>query len=295
MAAYEVLDTFPAFDRVWRKVRTLPPEQQLASWRRDYLRPWPELFRKQAADYRDQGVAWRDVALHRIFPHLDARLARMRKVRASILRAIPGAVSRCRAKLGLDFPVTFVIHVGIGGGAGWSTTFGGRPAVLFGLENAAELGWTDSVTAAALVAHEIAHLLHERWRRRSGLPGADGRPGPWWRLYEEGFATYCELDLGPIGNHHSTERGQNWLGWCRANRRRLATLFLRTVTSRRPTHRFFGSWNHVDDYIDTGYYLGSEVIRDGASRYSLREIACWSSGTVRLRARNTLRRMSAGS
>ena len=53
---------------------------------------------------------------------------------------------------GIDFPITFVIHVGIGCGAGWATRFRGRPAVLFGLENATEVGWRDATTLTALVS-----------------------------------------------------------------------------------------------------------------------------------------------
>lgn len=293
MASYRVLDTFPAFDRFWRRGRSLRVDQAIESWWQDYLRPWPELFRKQVADYRHQGIDWRQIARGRVFPTLDERLPRMRAMRTSIRRAIPVAVRRSQERLGLDFPLTFVIHVGIGCGAGWATTFDGRPAVLLGLENAAEVSWTDPTTAAALVAHEVAHLLHDRWRQEARLRGIEGHRGPWWQLYEEGFATYCELELGSIGHHHSAGPARDWLDWCRENRRRLASSFLRRVSSRRSVHPFFGSWNRVDGHINTGYYLGSEMIRDGRVRYSLREIACWTPDEVRRRGRASLRRMAA--
>lgn len=193
----------------------------------------------------------------------------------------------------MDFPVTFVIHVGIGCGAGWATTYGGQPAVLFGLENAAEAGWTDPETAVALVEHEVAHLLHDRWRQEARLGGIAHHRGPWWQLYAEGFATYCELQLGPIGRHHSTERTPDWLEWCRQNRRRLAASFLRRVSARRPVRPFFGSWNRTDGHADAGYYLGSEVIRDWSSRLTLREIAVWSPDEVRRRGRTSLGHIAA--
>lgn len=293
MSRYEILDTLPTFNRFWRRARSLPVESQVDAWKRDYLRRWPELFRMQVADYRRQGVDWRRVARVRIFPRLDERIARMSLVRSRLRRAIPIAVARFRDRLGLDFPVRFVIHVGVGCGAGWATTFGGRPAVLFGLENAAELGWTDSNSAVALVEHELAHLLHDRWRREARLRRVGDYRGAWWQLYEEGFATYCELKLGPIGNHHSTETSRDWLEWCRKNRSRLATRYLAAVSSRRPTRQFFGSWNNIAGYINTGYYLGAEVIRDWESRASLREVASWTSDQVRRRARSSLERMVA--
>lgn len=293
MSRYELVDTFPAFDRFWRGARDLPVDLQIQGWRRGYLRPWPELVRKQITDYRRVGVDWREVAKRRVFSTLEERLPRMRRARASIRRAIPNALHRFHREFGRHPPFTFVIHVGIGCGAGWATTFGGRPAVLFGLENAAELGWTDPETTVALVEHELAHLLHDRWRRAARRDGIGNHRGPWWQLYEEGFATYCEIALGPIGGHHSTGRTWDWLDWCQKHRRRLASSFLRTVSSRHPTRRFFGSWNPIDGYIDTGYFLGSEVIRDWRSRIPLRRIACWTPEEVRRRGRSSLRRLAA--
>lgn len=293
MTRHSILDTFPAFNQFWQRARSLPIDQAIESWRGDYLRPWPELRRKQIANYREDGVDWRRVARTRIFPSFDERLPRMRKVRSHLLQAIPTAVRRCRSQLDLDFPVTFVVHVGIGCGAGWATTFGGRPAVLFGVENAEEVGWTDRATLVALVEHEIAHLVHERWRRQARVGPLASRRGPWWQLYEEGFATRCELELGGIGSHHATERTQDWLAWCGRNRARLAALFLRTTAACRPTRRFFGSWYNIDGYINTGYYLGSEAIRHAEARASLREIACWNPTQVPGRMRASLRQMVA--
>ena len=291
---YEVIDTFPAFRRFWRDARRLPIDQQLEAWGRDYLGPWPELRRKQIANYADDRVDWKAVARRRIFPALDRRLPRMRKVRDALRRAIPVAVRRCQARWGLDFPVLFVIHVGIGCGAGWATTYRRTPAVLFGVENAAELAWTDPATVVALVEHELAHLLHARWRRRAGLGGLEDHRGPWWQLYEEGWATRCELLLGSSGLHHAKGRTSDWLGWCRANRARLASRFLRAVSARATTRRFFGSWYSIDGYIETGYFLGSEVTREWEARSSLHQIALWTPDQVRRRARASLRRMASG-
>jgi hypothetical protein len=89
----------------------------------------------------------------------------------------------------------FVIHVGIGVGAGWGTRFGGHRAVLFGLENAAEMGWTSRQLVEALIVHELGHLAHQEWRARAKLAEHPGRVGPYWRLYDEGFATRFELEV----------------------------------------------------------------------------------------------------
>jgi hypothetical protein len=258
-----------------------------------YLRPWPELFRKQVRNYADEKVDWKDVAGTRVFPFLSDRFAALETIHRRLFHAIPTATRRARDHLGLDVPVTFVIHVGIGCGAGWATTFGGRPAVLLGLENAAELGWTGTETLTALIGHELGHLVHERRRRRARKGGLAKGDGPYWRLYEEGFATRCEFLLGTIGSHHSQARGDDWLATCRNNRARLASLFLRDVGARRSTARFFGSWYRVLGEVETGYYLGSELIRDWESDATLEEIALWSPDHVRRAARRTLRKILA--
>lgn len=290
---YEIFDTFPAFERFWRSSRSLSIEEQVDRWRRDYLRPWPDLWRMQVANYERASLDWREVARTRVFPAFPRRVPIMREIRSRLLGAIPIAVRRVRDRWGVDFPVTFVIHVGIGCGAGWATDFRGTPSVLFGVENAAEVGWNDPVTTVALVEHELAHLVHAHWRRRAGLGGSERHRGTWWQLYEEGFATRCEIELGDIGVHHSRGASEDWLGWCTDHRSSLATLFLKRWATEDASRRFFGSWNDVQGHIETGYFLGSEVIRDWERRFSLHEIACWSPEQIRRRARASLRRMAA--
>jgi hypothetical protein len=276
-------------------VRHRSLDEQIEAWGDRYLGPWPELFRKQVRNYADERVDWRDVAGTRVFPFLSERFDTMDMVHRQLLRAIPVMTRWAHERLGLDVPVTFVIYVGIGCGAGWATTFAGRPAVLLGLENAAELGWTGSATLRALVGHELAHLLHERWRRRARKGGLEKGDGPYWRLYEEGFATRCEFFLGTIGAHHSLARGVDWLAACRRNRARLAALFLRDVAARRSTARFFGSWYRVLGQIETGYFLGSELIRAWEAKATREEIALWSRDRVRRQARTALVEMATSS
>jgi len=292
MIGYSILDTFPAFDRLWSRIRTLPIDQQIEIWRRDYLRPCPELFRKQVSDYQDQGEDWRAVARRRIFPSLGRELPRMRRVRTNIRRAIPLAVRRCGSELGMDFPVSFVIHVGIGCGAGWATSYAGEPAILLGVENATERRWEDSASTVAMIGHELAHLVHSRWRNNAGLGPIEEHGGPWWQLYTEGFATRCEQIVGGRLGDRSRDGREDWLVWCQRNRARLAKLLLKALASHRSIRRFFGSWYDVDGYIETGYFLGSEVIHDWESHSSLRDIACWTPDRVRRKSRAALQRMA---
>lgn len=294
MSNFVTIDTFPAFLRFWKDHRSAGPMDQLTAWKEEYLRSWPELYGKQVDSYSESGVDWRAVARRRVFPNLRSRIRAMASARRRLLQAIPRAIDRYRTEFGLDFSITFVIHVGIGCGAGWATRFGGNPAVLFGIENAAEVGWTDPKTVAALVEHEIAHLLHDHWRRRAGQGSLEDHWGAWWQLYTEGFATRCELKRGSLGLHHARQAGEQWLSWCTTNRSRLASLFLRSVGHPMRIRRFFGSWYPLEGHIETGYFLGSEVIRAWERSESLRAIGQWEIARVRHRARLALQSMAAG-
>jgi len=285
-----IVDAFPAFERFWTKVVDEPVRRQVELWDQEFRVGWPELWEKQVDCYRVEGVDWRTVARTRVFPFLGARLARMRALHTELLRSLSRTLERTRRVLGVRFPVRFVIHVGIGCGAGWATTYGGRPACLFGLENAAEShdgrdGWSRRV-----VAHEVAHLAHQRWRGEAWGEETD----PWWRLYEEGFATHCEREAEP-GTFPFRTGNSDWLRWCDAHRASLAGRYLQDVRARRSLRPFFGSWYTIRGQTEAGYYLGSEVIRDWTGRLTLPEVAVLPRPEIRRRVRAALERFAAGS
>ena len=282
-----VLDTFPAFEEFWKMVRKEPVARQISRWESEYMAPWPELLAKQKENYASEGVDWKRVARTHVFPRLERRLGRMRALHRDLLRTLPASWTRARKALHLRFPVHFVIYVGIGCGAGWATTYAGQPACLMGLENAAEDhpggdGWSRRV-----VAHEVAHLAHQAWRNERWEGSAD----PWWTLYEEGFATYCERDLEPWAFGLRTGRS-DWLAWCERRRPWLARKFLRDVKAGRSLRTFFGSWYNISGHIETGYYLGSELIREWSNELPLRAVAILPRSEIRRRAHATLRRFA---
>ena len=289
MPKLDILDTFPAFETFWEKSRNLPISEQIDLWEKEYLGAWPELLAKQKECYAQDGLDWRAVARTRVFPHIEKRLTRMRALHADLLRTLPGSWTRTKQFLHIRFPVRFVVYVGAGCGAGWATTYGGQSACLFGLENAAQShdgrdGWSRRV-----VAHEVAHLAHQAWRKERWEELDD----PWWKVYEEGFATYCERRIEPRAFPLLTGR-RDWLLWCDKHRAWLAKKFLRDIGARRSVRPFFGSWYNIRGYVETGYYLGSEVIREWARTLALQEIARIPESEIRERVRTILRRFAEG-
>lgn len=266
-----LIDTFPAFLAYWGEVRGRPLEEQVARWASDYLAPWPELLAKQTADYAAQGLDWAAVARERVFAAFDERLPLMEEAHRNLLRACGPTLRRAGRVLGWQGEVTLVIHVGIGCGAGWVTTDDGLPAILFGLENVAECGWSDAAAIAGLVAHECGHLVHGGWRRAAGRARGSG---PWWRLYEEGFAQRCEVLLeGEEACHQAQSSGGEWLQWCRCHEAWLAAEFLRAVDAGDSVTAFFGSWLRVRGHSETGYYLGARALSMLEETLGLREAA----------------------
>ncbi|MCI4372897.1 MAG: hypothetical protein L3K02_04570 [Thermoplasmata archaeon] len=293
MPRLQILDTFPAFEKYWRGVRSESVEMQIDRWEHDYMAPWPELLEKQKKNYSEIGVDWKRTARTRIFPRLRERLPLMRRIHRNLLRTLPDAWSRTTQALDLEFQVRFVIYAGIGVGAGWATRFGGQPACLFGLENAAEIAsGKQKLGTAGTISHEIAHLAHDEWRRRAGLGGNAGFKGPFLQLYEEGFATECERRIGNAKSFRLRRGEEDWIPWCTAHRAWLSPKFLRDVHARRSVRPFFGSWYNIRGHIECGYYLGQEMVRDWAEATSLQEVAVLPEVGVRRKARASLSRVA---
>jgi hypothetical protein len=206
----------------------------------------------------------------------------MRTAHDNLRDACGPLYTRAEEALGFQSDAVFVIHVGIGCGAGWVTTYQNKPAILYGLENIVECGWSEPQALTGLVAHEVGHLAHFHWRAQRAVPLGSG---PLWQIYEEGFAQRCEhLVLGADTWHMNEGREDDWLTWCQGHGQWLATEFLRTVDEGGSVHRFFGSWLDIQGYSQTGYYLGHELIRELESSMELSGVALLDSDDPRLRA-----------
>jgi hypothetical protein len=144
------------------------------------------------------------------------------------------------------------------------------PAILFGLENAAEEGWTGHQVLTGLVAHEIGHVAHHHWRQQQGLSNGSG---PWWQLYAEGLAERCEHRILDKESWHMAHQVEGWQDWCRANGAWLAGEYLRAVDAGESLRPFFGSWYDIQGWKQTGYFLGHQAIRQLEISMDLRQIA----------------------
>ncbi len=282
MCRCDILDTFPAFLTFWAQSRLKPIDAQIEGWASEYMSQWPELLHKQVQDYASQGVDWREIARERVFPFLNDRLPAMHVAHRNLLESCPSIYSTAQKVLGFESTATFVLYVGIGCGAGWVTTLDESPAILFGLENIAECGWSGPLALTGLVAHEIGHLAHHRWRAEHGLGIGSG---PWWQLYEEGFAQRCEhVILGQNTWHQASGINEDdWLDWCQNHKGWLAVEFLRRGDAGESVRPFFGSWFDISGRKQCGYFLGHELVKELEASATLKEISLLDDTEARCR------------
>lgn len=272
MKQIRTINTYSEFLEFWKKTQNLPVTVQIEKWASEYMSAWPELLEKQISDYSSQQIAWQQIAKERVFPFLNFRLATMEEAHQNILATFDTICNQALKKLGFDPNIVCIIYVGIGCGAGWATTYTGKPAILFGLENIAECGWSDHLSIIGLTAHELGHIVHDSWRRQADKPDEDG---PWWQLYTEGFAQRCEhLILEEESWHETGNTDRKWIIWCHEMQEFLASEFLSCIDEGRDFSSFFSSWHTIGGHSQTGYFLGHEAIKDLQSQgMSLREIA----------------------
>jgi hypothetical protein len=292
MSECHIVDAFPAFLEFWPRVQQRSIDAQIDAWASEYMGQWPELLEMQQEDYAREQEDWRQIARERVFPFLAQRYPAMQEAHGHLLAVCEPVCSNAQEILGSESDVSLVIYVGIGCGAGWVTSYQGSPAILFGLENITEEGWTEPAVLTGLVAHEMGHVVHFHWLAEHGLPRGSG---PWWQLATEGFAQCCEhAILGRDTWHMSASAGAgDWLAWCREHRTWLAAEFLRMADQGESVRPFFGSWYDLRGRKQCGYFLGHEVIRRLQATLDLKEIALLND--LEARCRHELERFARGS
>ncbi len=288
---YRVVDTFPSFIEYWRKVGHKDVDHQLEEWEKQYMSKYPELFKLQVENYEGMGLDWRKIAKERVLPNLPKLFPEIRKAWCNLREVIPRAYKKFKDFWKRDFNIVFVIYVGTGCGAGWATAYSNHYAVLFGLENIAELKWHTRRSLEGLTIHELSHIAHMVLR---GLMPKDFErleEDPLFLLYSEGFATRCEhLILG--GEEWRMASNKSWLQWCERNIRYLALKYLERVAESRSVNDFYGSWLNIDGVSQTGYYLGCQYIKHLERTRTIEEIAKMSVEEVKTTALGWLEQLA---
>lgn len=162
----KTIDTYPAFRRYWERVKDHGVPEQIERWRAGYLEPWPDLLHKQIEDYASQGLDWRDIARERVFSQVPDHIETMEIAYQNLIDLCETVFEKANGLYSIEGDVVMVIYVGIGCGGGWVTRYDNKWAVLFGLENIADCGWSGNEALSGLVAHELGHMIHYQIREK---------------------------------------------------------------------------------------------------------------------------------
>ena len=292
MAKCEVMDTFPSFLTFWMEVRDEPVDVQVEGWVSRYMTEWPELLDKQLRACWACGLEWQSVARERIFVPLPDMLLPMQIAHSNLLELCEPIYATAQGVLGFEMDAIFILYVGVSGRAGWPTNFNGKPAVLFGLETIAEYGWHFLSPISEVIAHEIGHLVHIHWRKQAQRRMGSG---PWWQLYSEGFAQWCEaVILGrEIWTGSLDSAGdKGWLEWCKDHKVWLANEFIRRVDAGEGTEPFFDFFSVVEGRRLCGHFLGYELMRELVPDAGLRSVALMEN--VDSKIRDIMERIASG-
>jgi hypothetical protein len=289
---HSLIDTFGDFMRYWQDACDRPVEQKIELWASSYMQKYPELLQKQTRDYQEAGHDWREIARTRVFAGLGDRVPAMKEARQNLLQVCGPIYEQSVQALELDFPVAFVIYVGIGCGAGWATQYQDGPACLLGLEQIAGLGLQSRERLREVLAHEIGHLAHMQWRHEPER-FEEQEKDPLFLLYSEGFAKRCEY-LVLRKERWNQAQNEDWLHWCIEHKAWLAREYLRRVDSDEPANDFFGDWLDVQGRSQTGYYLGWTYILWLEQSYGTRDIAALPLERLRAETRSYLGQLAAG-
>ena len=283
-----LLDTFPDFIQYWTIYSKAPVEEQINGWVYQYMQKWPQLLKKQVNQYRSEGYEWRRIAKENVFPKIKTNLSKIRLVRRLLVQESWQIIRNAREKFDFYQPLYLIIYVGIGLGAGWETKYRKLPALLFGLENIAEEDWTSAAEIRGLITHELGHLVHSFWREKAGKRIISN---PLWQLYTEGFADRFENSLQSNKKIHRDSMDQESV-WFGKNKRWLAREFLKRLENNGDFRPFFGSWYRIRGHSQTGYFIGSEIVKRLEESFSLKEIAGLNQINQRMKRR--LWEMAAG-
>jgi predicted SprT family Zn-dependent metalloprotease len=291
-AISRLIDTYPAFVAAVQEQKPVSIEQWLSCWAEHYMAHWPVLHQMVVKDYGDQGEDWRQVARQMIFPGMNDKLPAIEGAYKNLKSIVAPVENKVRRVFDFQETVYYVLYIGLGNGAGWATKYEGNWAVLFGLEGIVDSGFDQPDGLEGLVAHELGHVIHHVRRAARGLGSGEG---PWWQLYEEGFAQRCETSVAAGDRWHmrASDTDDDWLAWCQANRAWLAAEFLRVADHGESVRPFFGSWYELRGHKQTGYFLGHQVISNLAINMTLSDIALLDGATLERKIKDVLLEFAA--
>ncbi len=267
-----VRNLMPDFWNFWRAARDRAPDVQVQLWRQLYQEPnaavFGDLRRTCGKDLQS------DVLEKQYFPILKSWVPAMRTLSASVPSAIISVETRfTKAFPDMRWKGPVYIMASVGCFNGRSQLIQGQQALLLGIDDMAGLHETN---VRPLITHEMFHRYH--YFHFAFEPEL---PQPLWvRLWAEGLATFVAHRLNPDASTYEL----TWISPEEISRMdsQLSIMTGRFMQRMSSTSQGDATAYFSDDSGDTriparvGYYLGLEVARYLARRYSMQTMAHWN-------------------
>ena len=213
-----------------------------------------------------------------VISHLLENWDKAERAHESFVKAVYRLPQRMLEVFGVDVEAMVLFYLGLCNGAGWATEMNNQAAVLLGVEKIVELDWCGEWDIKGLLYHELGHIWHKQVRKTEVF-AKTYRQKALWQLYSEGIAMYGEQLL--CGDHNFFHQNRNgWFVWCQKNQSDLFSEFLRRMDNDGGAKPFFGDWNQLGGWPDTGYYLGAVLVNSLAKEYGLQDLADLDFDTV---------------
>ncbi|MGL5752084.1 MAG: DUF5700 domain-containing putative Zn-dependent protease [Paraclostridium sp.] len=267
----KIIDTFKDYKEVFEHNLDISTQEKIRLWEELYSSKYPEVINKLKDDIKSDGYNWVDIARENSFNKTKEDFSKMVEAYENIKNVMEDVNNNVKEAFNLDLDINIVLYAGLCHSAGWVDEYEGKRAILYGIDQIANLNWQDRNKLKNLIAHELCHIIHFEIRDRYNLIDDYKTNYEYgiWRLYIEGFAQFYRNKLTPLFE----ERGESWVKACDEQKEELKKLYIEALNDNdKGTNDFFGDWWQVMGISDVGYYLGQEFVKELSEKLSLKEV-----------------------
>lgn len=267
----KIIDTFKDYKEVFEHNLDISTQEKISLWEELYSSKYPEVINKLKDDIKSDGYNWVDIARENSFNKTKEDFSKMVEAYENIKNVMEDVNNNVKEAFNLDLDINIVLYAGLCHSAGWVDEYEGKRAILYGIDQIANLNWQDRNKLKNLIAHELCHIIHFEIRDRYNLIDDYKTNYEYgiWRLYIEGFAQFYRNKLTPLFE----ERGESWVKACDEQKEELKKLYIEALNDNdKGTNDFFGDWWQVMGISDVGYYLGQEFVKELSEKLSLKEV-----------------------
>lgn len=286
-----VSDSFQSFIDLAERTAGLPVEQQIRTFRDDYLALHPELYAPEVMPAPSDAHALSTMAAVRTHPEWRAFDAALRLALEHVAERFQRAFPDFRC----DFPVYVTETFGAMNGAG--RIVAGHPALVLGVDTITKFDTAASLPV--LLSHELFHRYN--FQATGFSDDLAERDLIWRSLWAEGLATYVSARLNPSNPlSDALVFPKDLEARARPFVTQMASELLAAAdrVERATFAKFFEVQSPEAERQGwpprSGYYVGYLVAQDLGRRHSLSQLAHMQGPALRAEIGRALKRLARG-